>query len=131
MSATQANACEFQDGGKPVASPVYQVDVNGNPITASTSSGSSYATIAAGATGPTVIKATSGILFGVVATTSAAGAPLAYDNASAASGNVLAAIAANAAVGTGATLPGGGVKFTNGLTFAGGATMPGLTVFYS
>ena len=34
MSATQANAAEFQDGGKPVAPPVYQVDATGHPLTA-------------------------------------------------------------------------------------------------
>jgi hypothetical protein len=32
MSATTANPAEFQDGGKPVAQPVYQVDINGNPV---------------------------------------------------------------------------------------------------
>lgn len=33
MSATSASSAEFQDGGKPVAGPVYIVDSNGNPIT--------------------------------------------------------------------------------------------------
>lgn len=32
MSTTTASNAEFQDGGKPVAQPVYQVDVNGNPV---------------------------------------------------------------------------------------------------
>lgn len=125
MSATVANNTEFQDGGKPVASPVYHVDQNGIPI-----NGCSYAVIAAGATGPTVIKGSAGVLFGVLLSTSAAGAPLGYDNATVASGNVIAAIAGTAPIGLALTYP-QGVKFSNGLTFAGGATMPAMTIFYN
>ena len=32
MSATSAPQAEFQDAGKPLAQPVYQVDTSGNPI---------------------------------------------------------------------------------------------------
>lgn len=32
MGTTTASNAEFQNGGKPVAQPVYQVDVNGNPV---------------------------------------------------------------------------------------------------
>lgn len=39
MSATQANPAEFQDGGKPIANPVYLVDSSGNPITSATNNG--------------------------------------------------------------------------------------------
>lgn len=38
MSTTMAASAEFQDGGKPVAQPVYTVDVNGNPVSPAGSS---------------------------------------------------------------------------------------------
>lgn len=34
MSATTANTAEFQNAGKPVAEPTYQVDASGNVLTA-------------------------------------------------------------------------------------------------
>lgn len=49
MSATQAATAEFQNGGKPVAQPVYLVDTSGNPVSASNGlpiSGSSSITAA-------------------------------------------------------------------------------------
>lgn len=94
-------------------------------------SGATSAVIAAGAAGPTVIKASAGIFYGALITSVGAGAPLGYDNASAASGSILSAMAASAAVGTRDTPPSVGSKFANGLTFAGGATMPAMTIFYS
>jgi len=94
-------------------------------------SGATSAIIAAGAAGPTVIKGSAGIFYGALITSVGAGAPLGYDNASAASGNAISAVAASAAVGTRDTPPSVGVKCANGITFAGGATMPGMTIFYS
>jgi hypothetical protein len=93
--------------------------------------GATIAVIAAGAAGPTVIKASTGIYYGTLLTTSAAGAPQAFDNAAAASGNIVAAIPASAAVGYRDAPPMVGERFVNGLTYVGGATMPAMTVFFS
>jgi hypothetical protein len=88
------------------------------------------AIIAAGAAGPSVIKASAGILYGVMITSIGLGAPGAFDNASAASGTPLWVASASAVLGL-APLPEGGAAFANGLTFAGGATMPAMTIFFA
>lgn len=49
MTTTQASVAEFQNGGKPVAGPIYIVDANGNPIS-SFGGGTQYTD---GATAPT------------------------------------------------------------------------------
>lgn len=68
MSATAANAAEFQDGGKPVAQPFYLVDVNGNPI----SSTNPQTVVATGNTASgTVDAGSSPVKIGGVAATSA------------------------------------------------------------
>src|SRR6266550_1157968 len=85
--------------------------------------------IAAGATGPTVIKASAGIFYGFLVTTVGAGAPGAYDNASAASGTVVGMLTASAPLGYNVG-PAQGVQCLNGITISGGATMPGLTILW-
>lgn len=68
-----------------------------------------------------------GVLVGVLVTVSKAAAVTIYDNASAASGTVIASIAASAAAGTYLKLD---IPFENGITFQAAATYPGLTLVY-
>lgn len=97
MSATQANIAEFQDGGMPVAPPVYLVDYAGNPIV---SQASQNASVGAGAgTSAKVIKSSAGFLSGVVVTANASAAMSIYDNPAAASGTVIGYIPATATAG--------------------------------
>lgn len=125
MSATIANTAEFQDAGKPVAQPVYLVDTNGNPKI----NGATATPITAGAAGPTVIKATPGVFYGVLVTTSAAGTPTVYDNASTTSGTIISMAPASTIGLTSAPLI--GISTVNGITVAGGATMPAMTIYWS
>jgi len=92
--------------------------------------GCSSTAIAAAAAGPTVIKASAGTLYGILATTNAVGVPTAFDNASAASGKIIG-IVGTAAIGANSNTPANGVNCTNGITMLGGASMPALTVFWS
>ncbi|MBA2285830.1 MAG: hypothetical protein H0W02_10125 [Ktedonobacteraceae bacterium] len=96
MSATVANQAEFQNAGKPVASPIYQVDSNGNPINQPTQNA---AVAAGGSTAAVVVKATAGFLSGVLVTANASAVLTIYDNASAASGTVIGVIPATATAG--------------------------------
>lgn len=150
MSATTANNAEFQDGGKPVAPPVYLVDVNGNPLsstnplatttTASQGAGASgYSStwsvqqsltnraVAAGA-GTTVIKAFPGTLTTVVITAAGTASLQIFDNASAGSGTLLLTSPATTTLGQIFNVFGAAV---NGMTALGASGTPGFTVFYS
>ena len=88
------------------------------------------AAIAAGATGPTVIKGSAGIYYGVLITSVGVGIPTIFDNASAASGKIVGMTIASAPLGF-ANCPIQGVMCANGITVLGGATMPGMTVYFS
>lgn len=68
-----------------------------------------------------------GVLVGVLVTVSKAAAVTIYDNASAASGTVIAHIASGAAAGTLLTM---NCPFENGIVFQGAGTYPGLTLIY-
>lgn len=84
--------------------------------------------ISAGTSGNTVIKASPGTFFGIFASTAAAGGGLVYDNATTNSGTPVGA--APTAVGFDQGVPAGGVTCVNGITVAGSATNPALTVFW-
>lgn len=84
--------------------------------------------IAAGTAGNTVVKGTPGTFYGVFASTVGAGGGLVYDNATTNSGTPVGV--APTAVGFDQGVPAAGVNCVNGITVAGGATNPALTVFY-
>jgi len=95
-SPTTAQRAEFQDGGQPIANPVYQVDANGNPVSPATQN----APVAAGTTtAPQPIKPTAGYLSGALVTSNATAALSIYDNASQASGTQIGYIPATATAG--------------------------------
>lgn len=125
MSSTVASSCEFQSAGKQVASPVYLVDTNGNPKV----NGANATPVAAGTSADTVIKAAPGVFYGVLVTTSAAGTPTVYDNATTHSGTIIS-MAPASTIGFTAT-PSIGVATSNGITVAGSASNPAMTVYWS
>ena len=97
MSAAAAQQAEFQSAGRPVANPVYQVDVSGKPINQPTQN----AAVAAGtATTPQPIKGAPGYLSGALVTAAGSAALLIFDNASQASGTVIGYVPASATVGS-------------------------------
>ncbi len=95
-----------------------------------TQAGVNSTPIAAGALGPTVIKATPGTFYGILVTSVGAGTPQVFDHASAASGTIIGALVASAPIGPvmGPTM---GVKCSNGITVSGGATAPAMTIFWN
>lgn len=86
------------------------------------------ALVAAGTAANTVIKGTPGILYGVFASTTAAGGGQIFDNASTASGTPIAF--APAAIGYDTGIPAVGINCVNGITLQGSATNPALTIFF-
>lgn len=84
--------------------------------------------IAAATATPTVLKAGPGRLCQVLVTAVGTDAALVYDNASAASGTVIGAVPASAPVGSVYAFQ---MPARNGITVAGSAAMPGLTVSYA
>lgn len=100
------------------------VDSNGNPSTAATAT----ATVAANA-GTVVVKASPGRLYRVLVTTAAStGVLTIYDNASAASGTVLAVVPASTAAGTLYNLE---VPAANGITVSAPASCAAVTLSYA
>ena len=85
--------------------------------------------IAAGAAGPTVVKATAGTYYGMLVSSVGVGIPIVFDNSSAASGTPLDIRIASAPVGPYNAVE-GGVAATSGITVSGGATNPAMTIFY-
>lgn len=100
------------------------VDLNGNVVTPG---GTKTVQIASGTTAVTVVKTTAGRLCRVLLqAANGAAAILVYDNASAASGTVIGAIAASAVVGAyDFEMPA-----ANGITVGGASTNPAMTVSY-
>lgn len=86
--------------------------------------------IAAGTVANTVIKPSSGVLFGVCVNSVGLGIPQFFDNASLASGKVLGSLLASAPIGLAGIVPGVGAQFANGLVVSGGLTNPAITVFF-
>jgi hypothetical protein len=123
MAAPQtAPQAEFQDGGRPVAPPFYPVGGDGF------STGGTFATpIAASVTTTTIIKSTAGRLCRILVTTSGANALTVYDG-DGPSGTIIGIVPANAAVGT---LIECQAPATQGITVAGSATNPAVTVIWS
>lgn len=125
MGATTANSTEFQNSGKPIARPVYVVDTNGNPKI----NGASTTVVNAGTSSDTVIKAAPGTFCGMVVTSSAAGTPTIWDNASGHTGTPVA-IAPASTIG-GVPVPSIGVTCLNGITLQGSASNPAVTIYWS
>ena len=100
-----------------------------NPMFTSPS-GVNKTVIAAGKLTATTIKATSGILFGVLITTVGVSVPQAFDNGSTASGDIVWTTIASAPLGTPTALPEYGVICPSGITFGGSLTNPGMTVYW-
>lgn len=125
MGSTTANSVEFQSTGKPIANPVYIVDTNGAPKI----NGAQTTSIAAGTSADTVIKASAGIFYGMLVTTSAAGTPTVYDNASGHTGTILS-MAPASTIGSVAT-PAIGVQAVNGITLQGSASNPAVVIYWN
>lgn len=123
MSALQAAQAEFQDGGKPVAPPVYLVDAQGWPT-----AGTNATPITAGTTGDTVIKATPGRLCRLLVVTAGSNAMAVYDNNTTHSGTVIATVAASAVAGT---IVEAQAPALSGITVQGNASNPAVTVIWS
>lgn len=106
----------------PVFTPV---DGNGYSLAAG---GDQTAAIAAGATGPQIVKASPGRLARIVlAAANGAAAITVYDNATAASGTAIGYIAASAAAGVyDFQMPA-----KNGITVGGASTNPAMAVGYA
>jgi len=118
-----APSAQFQQFGIQQANPVYEVDKNGNPRAANTTS------IAAGTTTDTVVKSSAGTFYGMLITTSAAGTPTVYDNATAGSGTIIS-MAPATTIGFTAT-PYIGVNCQNGITVKGSASNPAITIYWA
>ena len=86
--------------------------------------------IEAGKDTDTIIKNTSGIFFGFLVTEPDTGTPLVYNNASAASGDVVGALAASAPVGPQPGMPIQGVRCDSGITVNGSANHPGMVILW-
>jgi hypothetical protein len=125
LSSTTAPNAEFVGAGKIGASPVYIVDTNGVPkINAAQTT-----SISAGTTSDTVIKSSAGVFYGMLVTTSAAGTPTVYDNASGHTGTILS-MAPASTIGSVAT-PAIGVQALNGITVQGSASNPGIVIYWN
>jgi hypothetical protein len=85
--------------------------------------------IAAGATTATVVNANPGIFYGILITSVAAGTPHIHDNATVASGTTVGQVAASAPLGISQFIS-QGVRCVNGITVSGGATNPGMTIYW-
>lgn len=109
----------------PTTQPVLPVDSRGF---AATRGGSVTVGVPAGTTANTVVKATPGRLCRVLVTATGTAAVTFYDSGTTASGTVIGYLAANSAAGTvlDCDLPA-----AVGITIAGNAANPGLTVSYS
>lgn len=83
--------------------------------------------IAAGASANTVVKGSPGRLARILVTATGTNQLSVYDNASTPSGTIIGIVPANAAVGTVADCQAPAV---NGITVAGNASNPGVTIFY-
>lgn len=137
--ATNGLATLYDDNGAPIASTkqgkgnalygALCVSDNGTPILQS-SGGSLTAPIAVGTTGPTVVKASAGRLCRIAITAAAGtttGNTTVYDNATTGSGTILAVVPNNTAVGTFIDVQ---MPAANGITMAGGANSPAMTISY-
>jgi len=120
----------------PLMSQTQMMDATGvaygpnNPMPASMQAATAVS-IAAGNVGNTIVKPGSGVYLGAKITSVGLGAPSIFDNgAGALSGTQLDAIVGSAALAFLSPVPLQGVKCLNGITVSGGATMPGMTVYF-
>lgn len=121
MSATQP--ADFQDGGKPLSNPVYLTDPAGWAV-----AGTTATSIAAGTVADTIIKGKPGRLCRILVTTAGTAGVSIFDNASGHTGTIIGAIAANAVAGTMVECQS---PAANGITVAGNASNPAMTVIWS
>lgn len=125
MGSTTANTSQFMSSGIPIANPVYIVDTNGVPKT----NGAQAFPVPAGTATDTVVKASPGTFYGMLVTTSAAGTPTIYDNASGHTGTILS-MAPASTIGSVPT-PAIGVTAVNGITVQGSASNPALVIYWN
>jgi len=103
-------------------------DPNATGVQRATTGGASTVSVAAGATGNTVVKGSAGRLARILTTTANGAAAVAvYDNASAATGTVIGYIPASASAGT---LVDFSMPAALGITVGGSATNPAMTVSF-
>ncbi|SRR5713226_7382980 len=86
--------------------------------------------IAAGTVANTVVKGAPGTYYGVLLSSVGVGTPGVFDNATTNTGTPVGQLAASAPLGAYPTIS-GGVPCVNGITVAGGATNPAMTVLWS
>jgi hypothetical protein len=85
--------------------------------------------IVAGTSANTVVKASPGKFYGMIASSLGAGIPIAYDNATTNSGTPLGVLPASLISAPFA--PSNAIPAQNGITISGGVTNPAITVFWS
>lgn len=88
----------------------------------------STVSVAAGTAANTVVKGSPGILYGVFASTAAAGGGQLFDNASTPTGTPIAF--APSAIGYDTGIPSVGINCVNGIVLQGSATNPALTIMF-
>jgi len=105
-----------------------RADPGGVGVQRMTNGAVSTVAIAAAVAGNTVVKATAGRAVTVVVTATGTNPLVCYDNASAASGTIILYVPASAALGS--TYP-SELPAANGITCAGNAANPGVTIGYN
>lgn len=104
-----------------------QVGVNADHTLLVTDGGITVATVTAQTAGAAALKTSSGRICKIIVTSTATAAIFLYDNTNAASGTVIGAVPASAAIGT---MYSPNIPFTNGIFPAGAVNTPSLTVSY-
>jgi hypothetical protein len=117
------NVITASGGALTIAGTVTAVSGTGTNATQATNT----TAIAASVAGNTVIKASAGRIFTVQVTTAGTNAMSFYDNATTASGTIIAQLPASAAVGTYTF----NSPAANGITAGGNAANPAVTVSWS
>ncbi len=120
----------------PIMSQTQMMDATGTPYGPNnpmpiSNGGVNALNISAGTVANTIVKPGAGIYYGIKITSLGLGAPTVFDNALGnLTGAQLDAIAASAALAFLSPIPEFGVKALAGITVSGGATMPGMTVYF-
>jgi len=110
-------------GSPLVSQPTMLVDANGWLV-----AGTFTQSITAGATADTTVKTSQGRLCRVLVTTAGTGAVAIYDNAGGHTGTIIGAVAANAVAGTMVECQ---APASLGITVAGNAANPAMTIIWS
>lgn len=117
-------------GASAVQGGTQTTDANGTTVAPEvvdlSSTGEQTIAIAAGKTTVTVVKASGGRLGRILVTTTGTNAMLIYDNATTNTGTIIGAVPASAPIGPVES----GFPAANGITVAGNASNPGVTISF-